>query len=103
MSPTGLRVPLSVLVLACLLGTAAGCGSSRPDEADLTQALARPNALVPVPKEAAPCVARVLEDSELSEGTLHAIVDDDAKRWVPAKDARILDGLDDEMSACIPR
>lgn len=91
-----------VIVLTVVLGLVTGCGTDRPSEDELAEALVRPNAVVPIPKGSERCVAKVLEDSELSDGTLRAITENKPRRKVPAGDRRLLERLFDRMADCIP-
>ena len=68
---------IATLVVAVAVGTS-GCSGGRPSQDDLASALRSPDSLAQVPSETAACTAQVLDESDLSDETLRAIVEKDA-------------------------
>jgi hypothetical protein len=69
------------MALAASLLAAAGCGSDpRPSAEEVARSIKDASSVFGdlVPPEIADCLARILVESDLSDGTLNAVVDGDA-------------------------
>ena len=77
-----------------------GSDSDRPTQNAISKSLASKNSVVgtPLPKKRADCVAKVFEESKLSDKTLEAIVKNDAEYKGTEKEAKILAGLGTKMN-----
>lgn len=83
----------AILAAMSVLAFTAACGGGdgRPSADELSSAFTADDAVVPVPEEYADCVAEELIDSDVSDDTLNAIVEQDAD----------YEGSDDEASKVI--
>ena len=85
-------------VVTLLLGlSACGGGDSRPTAKEISAALQSDDAVIPVPEAAADCVAKVFHDSDLSNETLQAMVDQDKDYKGSKDDEKALKGLQQTM------
>ena len=100
----------AALAVSVLLATSAcGGGGSRPSQDELSQALQKGgdgsilgNGDTKVSKKAADCVAKVLEDSRISDRALKAIVDG-TKSFSPSKaDQTAAVGVANKIVKCLP-
>ncbi|WP_156794033.1 hypothetical protein [Aeromicrobium marinum] len=65
------------LTVSVLVMTAACGGGGRPSVDELRDSMVSGDTVIPVPEQAAECFAEVLVDSDLSDETLQAIVEQD--------------------------
>jgi len=98
------RITGSVLIAALLTFTAAcGGGDERPTQAEVAKSLTAEGTLLPAAgsDEQADCFAKILVESDLSDETLVALVDQDQDYKGSQEDAQILlDASDDFVSEC---
>ncbi|MFD1860937.1 hypothetical protein EHW97_08045 [Aeromicrobium camelliae] len=64
---------------------------------ELSKSLQSEDSVIPVPESAADCFAQVFHDSDLSNETLQAMVDQDEDYEGSKKDEEALDGLQDTL------
>lgn len=87
--------------LACttlVLGVSAcGGGSDRPSQEEIAASFTGDDALVPVPEAAADCVAKVFYESDLSDKTLRALVDQDKDYKGSDADEKVMTSLTSTM------
>ena len=74
-----MKKALALTAAASMLVFTAACGGAdRPSADELSKAFTADDAVVPVPEDFADCVAEALVDSDISDDTLNAIVEQDA-------------------------
>lgn len=98
------RIKIMMFAPAIVLVLLAGCSASgRPSEGDLSKAIQKTNnvlGLGKVPAKQANCLAIALLESKLSDETLNAIADADAKYRNSNADAKIMVGLGEQVATC---
>lgn len=95
-------------VLAAGILALSGCGSSvdRPTEAQVVKSLRDESGMFGglVPAESVECFAKVLHESELSDGTLNAIVEGDATYKGNKNDEKVVSTLTMSLTGeCAPK
>jgi ribosomal protein L12E/L44/L45/RPP1/RPP2 len=101
------RIVAPILWVA-LVATLTGCGlGGRPSEDELADALRDPTNVISVAgittdEATIDCLAKALHDSDVSDESLQAIVDDDPSYAGNADDADALPGLQAAMATCVP-
>jgi hypothetical protein len=97
---------LAALLTLMVVLTACG-GGGRPSTDDIAKALkdeGNPNGVVlasDASDEAINCIAEALEDSDLSDDALQALVDGDSGFEGDKDDAKAIAGLNDDFAKCI--
>lgn len=98
-----MKKTLSAVMLTAALAMTAACGGGddRPTADELSKTLTGKNNVLgtEVPQKAADCMAKVLEESDLSDKTLNALVDAD-KDYKNKKDEKTLQKLTPELGKC---
>jgi hypothetical protein len=102
-----MKMTLCTALAAGLLALA-GCGSSveRPTEAQVVKSLKDESSVFGglVPPESADCFAKVLHKSDLSDGTLNAIVEGDASYKGSKSDEKVVSDLTEALvGECAPK
>ncbi|MCK5890401.1 MAG: hypothetical protein P1U38_09460 [Aeromicrobium sp.] len=85
-----MRTAATATMLAAVLVATTACSGGRPSRDDLASALRSPDSFAQVPSEIADCTAQVLDDSDLSNETLRAIVEKDTDYEGNAEEQAIL-------------
>lgn len=101
------KTALTLIALALAFTTACGGGDSnsdRPSRSEISKSLAGTTALLPEPldKKQADCVAKLLEESKLSDKALTALVEQDTKYKGTKKDVETLGALGTKMQSDCP-
>lgn len=84
---------LAIGAALLMLTSACGGGGERPSATEISEALQGSESVIPVPDAAADCVAKVFHDSDLSDETLRAIVENDEDYEGSDEEEEILRGL----------
>lgn len=94
---------LAVTAAVSVLAVTAACGGAgRPSADELSAAFTSEDAVVPVPEEYADCVAEALVDSDVSDDTLNAIVEQDEDYEGSEDEAdTVLEAFTDAQQDCI--
>ena len=99
-----MKKTLSAAIVAAALTLTAACGGGggdRPTTDEISKALTGKNSVfgTAVPKKTADCIAKVFEESELSDKTLNAIVEG-KKDYENKDDEKKLTGLSKDLTKC---
>ncbi|MFT4299930.1 MAG: hypothetical protein QM597_09880 [Aeromicrobium sp.] len=91
---------------AALMFTAA-CGADRPTEAELSKTIeSQSSDSLPIDGDAADCIAKLLVKSDISNGTLADIADEEIKVTgytvrMPEDDIKAWEEITDDVVACV--
>lgn len=93
------KTGLALIALALAFTTACG-GNDRPTQGEVSKSLTNKSSVLPtaLPKKQADCVAKVLEESELSDKTLEALVAQDKGYKGTTEENKILSGLSPKIT-----
>lgn len=99
-----MKKTLSAAIAAAALTLTAACGGGggdRPTADEISKALTSEKSALgtAVPKKAADCIAKVFEESKLSDKTLRALIKGD-KDYKNADDTKVLGEMTEEIGKC---
>lgn len=99
-----MKKTLSLAIAAAALTLTAACGgggSDRPSADEISKALTGDDSVLgtSVPKKAADCMAKVFEESKLSDKTLNALIKGD-KDYKNEDDTKVLTTLSTDLGKC---
>lgn len=99
-----MKKTLSIAIAAAAMTLTAACGGGggdRPTTNEISKALTGDDSVLgtSVPKKAADCMAKVFEESKLSDKTLNALVEGD-KDYENSDDTKVLTSLADDLGKC---
>jgi hypothetical protein len=90
------------LVAAMALTSACGGGGDRPSKDEVNTAIAKKDGPFggAIPKGSEDCIATALVDSDISDKTLNALVENDTDYKSPKSDEKALTGLQKDITEC---
>jgi hypothetical protein len=90
------------VVAALSLTSACGGGDDRPSKEEVKKAVTKKDGPFggAIPKGSVDCVSEALVDSDLSDKTLQALVDNDKDYKSPKSDEKALTGLQKDITKC---
>lgn len=100
-----MKKTLSAAIVAAALTLTAACGGSdggsRPSADEISKALSDKDSVLgtAVPKKAADCMAKVFEESKLSDKTLKALISGD-KKYKNEDDTKVLSTMSTDLGKC---